>query len=90
MLVTNSKKLKLHSRLCYFVGYPKETRDGIFFNPQETRVFVSKNASFLEEVHIRDHKPLRKLVLSEATDESTRIVDEAGPSTRVVESNTSG
>ncbi|KAA0065882.1 gag/pol protein [Cucumis melo var. makuwa] len=39
---------------------------------------------------MRDHKPQRKLVLNEATDESTRIVAEAGPSSRVDETNTSG
>ncbi|KAA0064189.1 gag/pol protein [Cucumis melo var. makuwa] len=79
VLVTNPKKLEPRSRLCQFVGYPKETRGGIFFDPQENRVFVSTNATFLEEDHMRNHKPRRKLVLSEATDDSTRVVDEVGP-----------
>ncbi|TYK27179.1 gag/pol protein [Cucumis melo var. makuwa] len=57
MLVTNPKKLEPRSRLCQFVGYPKETRGGLFFDPQENRVFVSTNATFLEEDHMRDHKP---------------------------------
>ncbi|TYJ96919.1 gag/pol protein [Cucumis melo var. makuwa] len=47
VLVTNPKKLELRSRLCQFVGYPKETRGGLFFDPQENRVFVSTNATFL-------------------------------------------
>ena len=76
VLVTNPKKLEPRSRLCQFVGYPKETRGGLFFDPQENRVFVSTNATFLEEDHMRNHKPRSKLVLSEATDESTRVVDE--------------
>ncbi|KAA0041297.1 gag/pol protein [Cucumis melo var. makuwa] len=37
---------------------------------------------------MRDYKPRRKLVLNEATDESTRVVDESGPSSRVDETNT--
>ncbi|KAA0048150.1 gag/pol protein [Cucumis melo var. makuwa] len=90
MLVTNPKKSEPRSRLCQFVGYPKETRCGIFFNPQENRVFVSTSASFLEEDHMRDYKPLSKLVLNEAIDESTRVVDEAGPSSRADETTASG
>ncbi|KAL0534679.1 hypothetical protein IC582_028970 [Cucumis melo] len=79
VLVTNPKKLEPRSRLCQFVGYPKENR-----------VFVLTNATFLEEDHMRDHKPRSKLVLNEATDESTRVVDEVGPSSRVDETTTSG
>ena len=44
-------------------------RGGLFFDPQENIAFVSKNATFLKEDHMRDHKPRRKLVLSEAIDE---------------------
>ncbi|KAA0048552.1 gag/pol protein [Cucumis melo var. makuwa] len=67
-----------------------ETKGGLFFNPQENRVFVSTNVTFLEEDHIRDHKPRSKLVLNEATDESTRVVDVVSPSSRVDEITTSG
>ena len=30
----------------WFVGYPKEIRGGIFFDPQENRVFISINVTF--------------------------------------------
>ncbi|TYK19615.1 gag/pol protein [Cucumis melo var. makuwa] len=76
--------------LCQFVGYPKETRGGLVSDLQENRVFVPTNATFLEEDHMRDHKPRSKLVLNKATDGSTRIVDEVGPSSRVDETTTSG
>ncbi|TYK08875.1 gag/pol protein [Cucumis melo var. makuwa] len=89
VLVTNHKKLEPRSRLCQFVGYPKETRGGLFFDPQENRVFISTNATFLEEDHMRDHKPRSKLVLNETTDESTRVVDEVGPPSSVDETTTS-
>ncbi|TYK19425.1 gag/pol protein [Cucumis melo var. makuwa] len=88
--MTNPKKLEPRSRLCQFVGYPKETRGGLFFDPQENRVFVSTNATFLEEDHMRDHKPRSKLVLNEATDGSIRVVDEVGPSSTVDETTISG
>ena len=53
-------------------------------------MFVSINATFLKEDHMRDHKPQSKLVLNEATNESTRVLDEVSPSSRVDETNTSG
>ena len=84
VLVTNPKKSKPRLILCQFVGYPKETRGGLFFDPQENKVFVSKNAIFLEENHMKDHKPRNKMVLNEVTEESTRVV-ETGPSSRVNE-----
>ena len=71
MLETNLKKLEPPSRVCLFVGYPKETRDGLFFNPKLNRVFVSTNATFLEEDHIREHVPHSKVVLNELFNEIT-------------------
>ena len=95
MLLQTPKKLKRHLKLCLFVGYPKETKGGFFYDPQENKVFVSTNATFLEEDHVRNHQPRSKLVLSEisknATDRTTRVGDQAGPSTRVVDgAGTSG
>ena len=70
-------------------------KGGLFYDPQENKVFVSTNATFLEEDHARNHQPRSKLVLSEiskeATDQTKRVVDQAGPSTRVVDgAGTSG
>jgi len=48
-------------------------------------MFVSTNTTFLEEDHIKDHKPQSKMVLNEATEESTRVVDGTSPSLRVNE-----
>ena len=87
VLVQNLKKLERRSKLCLFVGYPIKTKGGLFYDPQENKVFVSTNATFLEEDHVRNHQPRSKLVLSEiskeTTDKTTRVVDQAGPSTRV-------
>ena len=95
VLLQNPKKLERRSKLCLFVGYPKETKGGLFYDPQENRVFVSTNATFLEEGHIRNHQARSKLVSSEiskeVTDKTTKVVDQAGPSTKVVDrAGTSG
>ncbi|KAA0051463.1 gag/pol protein [Cucumis melo var. makuwa] len=51
-------------------------------------MFVSKNATFLEEDYIREHKPHSKIVLNElsngTTEPSTRVVEESSALTRVV------
>ena len=44
-----SDKLGAKSDRCLFVGYPKETRGYYFYNPMEQKVFVSRNATFLEK-----------------------------------------
>ncbi|KAA0051954.1 gag/pol protein [Cucumis melo var. makuwa] len=82
VLVQNPKKLEHRSKLCLFVGYSKESKGGLFYDPQENKVFVSTNATFLEEDHIRNHQTRSKLVLEEifknATDRpssSTKVVD---------------
>ncbi|KAA0032914.1 gag/pol protein [Cucumis melo var. makuwa] len=65
-----------------FVGYPKESRGGLFYDPQENEVFVSTNATFLEEDHIRDHQPRSKLVLNEISKSAT---NKPSSSTKVVD-----
>ena len=40
VLLQNPKKLERRSKLCIFVGYPRETRGGLFYDSQENRVFV--------------------------------------------------
>ena len=64
VLVQNPKKLERRSKLCLFIGYPKETKGGMFYDPQENEVFVSKNATFLEEEHNKDPQPCSKLLLN--------------------------
>ena len=82
MLVQNPKKLEHRSKLCFFIGYPKESRGGLFYDPQENKIFVSTNATFLEEDHIRDHQPRSKLVLKEI---SKSAIDKPSSSTKVVD-----
>ncbi|KAA0066490.1 gag/pol protein [Cucumis melo var. makuwa] len=88
VLENNPKKLEPRSKLCLFVGYPKGTRGGYFYDPKDNKVFVSTNATFLEEDHIREHKPRSKIVLNElskeTTEPSTRVVEEPSALRRVV------
>ncbi|KAL0286986.1 UNVERIFIED_CONTAM: hypothetical protein Sradi_7135100 [Sesamum radiatum] len=42
-------KLDSRSSLCRFVGYPKETAGYYFYHPSEQKVFVLRNAVFLEK-----------------------------------------
>ena len=74
----NAKIDKLESRteVCLFVGYPKETKSGFFYNPKDNKVFVSTNAKYLEDKHIRNHKLNNKVVLEELD------IDEIGDPTK--------
>ena len=42
-------KLEPRSDKCVFVGYPRETKGYYFYNRQENKVFVARNAVFLEK-----------------------------------------
>ncbi|KAA0060254.1 gag/pol protein [Cucumis melo var. makuwa] len=88
VLENNPKKLEPRSKLCLFVGYPKGTRGGYFYDLKDNKVFVLTNATFLEKDHIREHKPRSKIVLNklskEITEPSTRVVEESSALTRVV------
>ena len=49
--------------MCMFIGYPKRTRCGIFYNPKEKKVIVSTHATLLEEYYKNNFKPKSKAVL---------------------------
>ncbi|KAL0405946.1 UNVERIFIED_CONTAM: hypothetical protein Slati_3908500 [Sesamum latifolium] len=42
-------KLDSRSSLCRFIGYPKETAGYYFYDPFEQKIFISRNAVFLEK-----------------------------------------
>ena len=47
------------------MGYPKGTKGGLFYNPNEQKVFVSTNVIYLEEDYMMNHKPRSQIVLDE-------------------------
>ena len=57
MLNRDLSKLEARSNVCLFVGYPKETKGYLFYDPQEQKVIFSINARFLEEDYMINNKP---------------------------------
>ena len=85
-------KLDPRTEVCLFIGYPKGTRGGIFYNLRDKKVFVSTHATFLEYEYINDDRPRSKILLKDvlenrSQDETTRVVDKDTDSitTRVVD-----
>ena len=48
-----------------FVGYPKGTRGGLFYSPQDRKVIVSTHFTSLEEDYMNNFKPKSKVILEE-------------------------
>ena len=76
----NTEKLDSRTEVYLFIGYPKGTRGGIFYNPIDKKVFISIHATFLENKYMNHFKPHSKLLLEEISekktpDDSTRIVE---------------
>ena len=65
MLKGKTRKLEPHTEVCMFIGYPKGTRGGLFYSPSDKKVFVSTNATFLEDDYMTNFKPHSKVVLEE-------------------------
>ncbi|KAL0427659.1 UNVERIFIED_CONTAM: Transposon Ty2-GR1 Gag-Pol polyprotein [Sesamum latifolium] len=61
-------KLASRSSLCRFIGYPKETAGYYFYGPTEQKIFVSRNAVFLEKGFPSDNR--RDEVLIEESSEN--------------------
>ncbi|KAL0445584.1 UNVERIFIED_CONTAM: Retrovirus-related Pol polyprotein from transposon RE2 [Sesamum latifolium] len=78
-------KLDLRSSLCRFVGYPKKTAGYYFYNPSEQKVFVSRNAVFLEKGFPVDTR--REELLLEESSEATSQTDTVTSSAPTVFTN---
>ena len=71
VLKGKAEKLEPKTEVCVFIGYPKGTKGGMFYNPKEKKVIVSTNATFLEMDFLTNHIPRSKLVLQELSKEKT-------------------
>ncbi|KAH9704345.1 hypothetical protein KPL70_011418 [Citrus sinensis] len=58
-------KMDSRSEVCMFVGYPKGTRGGLFYSPQDRKVIVSTHFTSLEEDYMNNFKPKSKVILEE-------------------------
>ena len=88
----NTKKLDSRTEVCLFIGYPKGTKGGIFYNLRDKKAFVSTDVTFLENKYMNNFKPRSKLLVNEISenktlDDSTRVVEKGANSltTRVVD-----
>ena len=86
VLNKDAKKLDSRSELCIFVGYPKGTKGGLFYNPEEQKVIIFTHATFLEESHVNNFKPRSKMLIEEILGHSslmqpTRVVEIRGEET---------
>ena len=74
-LFLNQKSDKMDSRtkVCMFIGYPKGTRGGIFYNTKDKKVFVSTHATFLEDDYMKNYKPKSKIILEELAPKTLEI-----------------
>ena len=74
-----------------FVGYPQGTRGGLFYSPQDKKVFASTNATFLEHDYMKDYKPRSKIVLEEMLSQQadpqrpTKVVESQSQKTTVLD-----
>ncbi|KAK6131211.1 hypothetical protein DH2020_035041 [Rehmannia glutinosa] len=59
------EKMESRSEVCIFIGYPKGTRGYYFYSPQDKKVFVSTNATFLEDRYIEECESKSKVLLEE-------------------------
>ncbi|KAL0444833.1 UNVERIFIED_CONTAM: hypothetical protein Slati_2206000 [Sesamum latifolium] len=66
-------KLDLRSSLCRFVGYPKETAGYYFYDPSERKIFISRNAVFLEKDFPADSRR-DEVLLEESSEEPQRMM----------------
>ena len=48
VLKGKTKKLEPSSKVCFFVGYAKGIKGGVFYNSRDNKVFILTNATFLE------------------------------------------
>ncbi|KAL0420511.1 UNVERIFIED_CONTAM: hypothetical protein Slati_3074000 [Sesamum latifolium] len=62
-------KLDSRSSLCRFIGYPKETAGYYFYDPAEEKIFISRNAVFLEKSFPSDNRH-NEVLLEESSEES--------------------
>ena len=81
MLKRDHSKLEARSDVCLFVGYPKGTKDYLFYDPKEQRVLVSTNTCFLEEDYMIYNKPRSNVILNELRAETNEENDVAIPVT---------
>lgn len=65
VLKGKTEKMESRSETCIFMGYPKGTKGYYFYSHSDLKVFVSTNASFLENDYMNDFLPKSRILLNE-------------------------
>ena len=65
VLKGKSDKLQSKIEVVFFARYPEGTVGGLFYSHKDNKVFVSKNAKFLEDDYMNDYTPKSRVVLAE-------------------------
>ncbi|KAL0394413.1 UNVERIFIED_CONTAM: hypothetical protein Slati_4407500 [Sesamum latifolium] len=65
-------KLDSRSSLCRFIGYPKETMGYYFYDPAEQKIFISRNAVFLEKGFPSDSR-CDEVLIEESSKEPLKV-----------------
>ncbi|KAL2542149.1 Uncharacterized protein Adt_03127 [Abeliophyllum distichum] len=63
MLKGKMDKIESRSEAYIFVGYPKGTSGYYFYSPQDKKVFINTDATFLEDRYIEEHESNSKVLL---------------------------
>ncbi|GKU97061.1 hypothetical protein SLEP1_g10245 [Rubroshorea leprosula] len=69
----SADKLESRTIKCNFVGYPKETIGYYFYNPNEQKVIISRNAFFLENEFADNCNMSNKITLEEIMEPNDEI-----------------
>ena len=72
MLKGKTGKLEPCTEVCVFIGYPKGTRRCLLYSPSDGKLFLSTNATFLEDDYMTNFKPRSKVVLEEISYDQIR------------------
>ena len=64
--------LEPRTKVCIFIGYLKGTRGGLFCSHSAKKVFISINATFLEDDYMTNFKPCSTVVLEELRSDQIR------------------
>ncbi|RYE04781.1 MAG: hypothetical protein EOP33_08580, partial [Rickettsiaceae bacterium] len=80
VLKKKSSKLEPRTNVCFFVGYPEGTKEGIFYDPIDRKTFVSTHATFLEDDYVKSHKPRSKIILEETVRPTPKTNVQGNPS----------
>ncbi|KAL8528856.1 hypothetical protein ACS0TY_006352 [Phlomoides rotata] len=65
VLDKEADKLDPRSELRLFIGYPRETKWGLFYSPKDQWIVISTHSKFLEDDYMSNRNPKSEITLDE-------------------------